>query len=341
MATGIVSTAAERLRLHALSIVLVAVAAATFVVLVVLLGIRLAKDRQRLAAHWRQPRTAFAFLTFVAAATVLGERLDELGLATPALLLVAVGIVSWAVLTYAVQLTVMLAARKQPAAEALDGTWLLWVVATQSLATAAAMVGVHERALSAIAAAVAVCAWGAGGVLYIVLIVMILARLLLLPIAPRDLEPSYWIGMGATAITVLAGARILNLPRTMPVIAAATPTVVGFSLLLWAFGTWMLPALVAITVGRHVGAERLPVTYEAGLWSMVFPLGMYSAASMEFGGAARLPFMSGVGVGAGYVAIATWVAVTAMWAWSVPTTMIRRAVVASPAARSPRRGASR
>jgi tellurite resistance protein TehA-like permease len=87
--------------------------------------------------------------------------------------------------------------------------------------------------------------------------------------------------------------------------------VAGFSLMLWAFGTWMLPFLVAIGLWRHV-AHRVPFGYEVGLWSMVFPLGMYATASAEFGGAARLPFMVAVGAVAAYVAIAAWAVVAVL-----------------------------
>jgi hypothetical protein len=93
MATAIVPTAAERYHLHLLSVVVVAVAAA---ILAILTGARFAYFSAEIAAEWRRPRSAFGFLTFVAGVTVLGERLDELGLAAPALILVGAGVLSWA-----------------------------------------------------------------------------------------------------------------------------------------------------------------------------------------------------------------------------------------------------
>jgi hypothetical protein len=43
--------------------------------------------------------------------------------------------------------------------------------------------------------------------------------------------------MGATAITVLAGARILSLSASLPAVKATAGFVEGFSFALWAFGT--------------------------------------------------------------------------------------------------------
>ena len=107
--------------------------------------------------------------------------------------------------------------------------------------------------------------------------------------------------MGATAITVLAGAKILNLPAALPVVRATAGFVEGFSYALWAFGTWWIPLLVVLGVWRHV-RQHWPLTYEPTLWSVVFPLGMYSVATLTFGKAARLPFMH-----AGFVDDVEWV----------------------------------
>jgi hypothetical protein len=58
-------------------------------------------------------------------------------------------------------------------------------------------------------------------------------RWLTVPLTPGTLGSPYWILMGATAISVLAGARDLALPRCIPVIAATASFTEGFS---FAFG---------------------------------------------------------------------------------------------------------
>ena len=56
----------------------------------------------------------------------------------------------------------------------------------------------------------------------------------------------------------------------------------------WAFATWLIPVLVAAGWWRHV-IHRVPLRYEATLWSIVFPLGMYAVAGIYLGRADHLP----------------------------------------------------
>ena len=67
-----------------------------------------------------------------------------------------------------------------------------------------------------------------------------------------------------------------------PMVAATRGLVAGASVVFWAFGTWLIPALVAAGVWRHV-VHRVPLRYEATLWSIVFPLGMYGVGSDYLG----------------------------------------------------------
>jgi tellurite resistance protein TehA-like permease len=114
--------------------------------------------------------------------------------------------------------------------------------------------------------------------------------------------------MGATAITVLAGARILGLSPVLPVVRATTTVVEGFSFVLWAFGTWWIPLLVVLGLWRHL-RRHWPLTYEPTLWSVVFPLGMYSVATWSFGKVAHLGFMAPISRFMLWVAVAAWLAV--------------------------------
>jgi tellurite resistance protein TehA-like permease len=122
-------------------------------------------------------------------------------------------------------------------------------VATQSLAAVAAVLG-HDRDREFLSAA-AVGMWGIGVMLYLMLATLITLRLLTTPNEARTFNPSYWIYMGATAITVLAGSRILGLPKDLPIMSRASAFVSGFTYVLWAFGTWWIPLLVIFGIWRH------------------------------------------------------------------------------------------
>jgi hypothetical protein len=60
-------------------------------------------------------------------------------------------------------------------------------------------------------------------VLYLLLVSLTWLHWLTVRMTPQALRPSYWILMGATAIIVLAGARILGLPAALPAVRQSRP----------------------------------------------------------------------------------------------------------------------
>jgi tellurite resistance protein TehA-like permease len=275
---------------------------------------RVAAYRVDLLRDAGEPSRAFGFFTVVAAVNVVGVRLytPEAPVATIVLALVSVPL--WLLLTYGVPGTLILRDRDSPVSAEVNGSWFLWVVGTQSLATAAA--ALDEHAHNAALADTAVALWGIGVMLYVMLATLVTLRLLTTRRDPHKLGPSYWIYMGATAITVLAGSRTLALSPDLPVYAATAAFVSGFTYVLWAFGMWWVPLLVIFVIWRHV-ARHEPVRYESELWSIVFPLGMYSVASMHFGGVAGLPILVGIGEVGTWIAGLAWLIVAAGMAASV------------------------
>jgi tellurite resistance protein TehA-like permease len=307
MATGILSTATEELGFRWLSLVLLGVAAAIYLVLCALTAWRLIAFPRRVLADAAVPSHAFAFFTFVAGSSVLGLRLAAAGQMAAGEVIGALAAAAWLLLSYAIPATLIASSRKAPAAEAVNGTWLLWVVGSQSVAGAAATFAAPHPPARPALTLVAVAIWGFGAVLYLLLMAIIMLRLLLGEVAPAGLGPPYWIAMGATAITVFVAARILPLPGPLPIPAS---TLTGLAFALWSFGTWWIPLLALLGVWRHL-LKRFPLTYEPALWSMVFPLGMYAAASQAFGrvaGIGPLELVARVEVWFGLVA---WAATSA------------------------------
>jgi tellurite resistance protein TehA-like permease len=178
------------------------------------------------------------------------------------------------------------------------------VVAGQSVAVLAATLvpeiaeGARELAL------LAVVAWSVGVVLYAAAGIFVAARLVRYPVHPGEVTPPYWIAMGATAITVVAGADIVRL-SVHPVAAPVRDVVEGAVVLFWALGTWLIPPLIAVGVWRHV-RHRVPLRYEPVLWSIVFPIGMYGVASHYLGMAAHLSVLREIGVQEAWVALGVW-----------------------------------
>lgn len=305
MSTGIVSVGMHNHDLDTLSTALLWIASASYLVLLSLTIWRAVAFPVELRADFTDPRRGFGFFTFVASTDVLGTRLAMAGWHSTALLLLTVGWFSWLVLGYIVPWTALLGRAERPVLASANGTWFIWVVASESVAVLAAVLeptihnGRREMAL------LAVLSWSVGIFLYAAAGIFVGARLLIYPLTPIDLNPPYWVAMGATAITVLAGARILEMAEA-PIVAATRGLIAGLSVVFWAFGSWLIPVLVAAGWWRHV-TNRVPLRYEATLWSIVFPLGMYGVAGYFLGQADHLPIVELIGQTEIWFALGAWV----------------------------------
>jgi tellurite resistance protein TehA-like permease len=312
MATGIVSVAVDQDGATSLSAVMLVVAIVGYVALVVAYGWRLIQYRPQFLADLANPLMAFAFFTFVAGSNVLGTRLalDGHHAWTGVLLIVATA--AWLLLTYGVPLGLVTRHGTQSALAGADGTWFLWAVGTQSIALSATT---FPRSLARTLTPTAVSFWSIGVVLYLLIAGLVLAALLQFPVEPAGLTPAYWVFMGATAISVLAGAKILGLPSS-PLVTAVRPVVAGLSVVLWSFGTWLIPLLIGLGVWRHL-VRRVPFRYEPALWSLVFPLGMYCVGSRALGSALHVSWLVTTGRAGTWIAFGVWALVFVMMIFSL------------------------
>lgn len=312
MATGIVSAALADAGAAGAGLVLLWLAAAGLVVLTIGLVGRLATGRGAAVADFRNPHAGFGYLTMVAAMNVVGAGFHPTHPAVTWTLAI-ISLPLWLFLAYGIPLSMMLRTEMgesvQPRLLPVDGTWFLWVVSTQSLSVAAATLAGGDTSIRLLSDA-AVAFWGIGILLYLTLTTMVILRLLTGGENRGGIVPANWIFMGATAITVLAGSMILNLPAGVPVLELAAPTVGGLSYLLWAFGLWWVPLLVAFGIWRHI-IRRDPLKYSTALWSIVFPLGMFSVATYRFGHENGMPLVALVGQWANWIAVGAWLLVAA------------------------------
>ncbi|HEY9241867.1 MAG TPA: tellurite resistance/C4-dicarboxylate transporter family protein [Streptosporangiaceae bacterium] len=302
MATGIVSTALLADGTTGLSVALLILAIICYLVLLTAYGWRITSYRAEFLADATSPVLAFSLFTFVAGSDVLGARLASAGyVAVTEILLVLAG-AAWLLLSYGTPLVLITRHGDQSALAGINGGWFLWAVGTQSIAVSVTSLAAP---LPSGLAVLAVVMWSVGVVLYLILATLVLAGLLHFPVQPARLTPAYWVFMGATAISVLAGAKLLELPAS-PLLAEMHPVVAGLSFILWAFGSWLVPLLVGLGVWRHL-IRRFPLRYDPGLWSMSFPLGMYCVASETLGQAVHVPWLVSVGHDGTWVAFAVWV----------------------------------
>jgi len=326
MGSGIVSVGTDLLGFSLLSRVVLGVTVTAFVLLALAYIARVIWFGTWFRQSLRDPTSAMAYFTVVAGTDVLAIRLAMAGHPLVTLGLGAAGALVWLLLSYGLPWSIVAAARR-PVLGEINGTWLIWVVATQSLAIVAAALApsAPSAALRDQLPVVAVCLWGVGVMLYLVLIVIIFLRLLLVEVTPVEMGPAYWIAMGATAISVRAAAGILVLrdPHAATLVDSLRPFLVGLSVVLWAFGTWWIPLLVLLGVWRYVvrGYSR---AYEPRLWSVVFPLGMYTVASDTLGRAAGFGFMVSVARVWVWVGAAAWVVVLGLMLTALVHAVVRR-----------------
>lgn len=310
MAIGIVSSGLRVDGWSVGSVTLLWLGLAVFVLLLGGMLWRLVRYRREMLADEVNPSRSFAFFTFVAGTDVLADRIAATGYLGVAAGFLALGALAWLVLGYVLPSMLITRHGMRSALAGADGNWFLWVVGVQSLVVAI-------TALPAVRAGwlepVAVAGWCVGVVLYLVVTVLVLGRLFAFPVRAGQLTPSYWIFMGAGAISALAGARVLRW-TVSPLGHAVTPVVAGFSVMLWAFGTWMIPVLVALSVWWE--AARLPLVYVPERWSIVFPIGMYGVSSHELGKVLGVGWMANLGSTAIWAGAVIWLLVFAGMLWS-------------------------
>jgi tellurite resistance protein TehA-like permease len=287
-----------------LSIVPLVVCALAYVVLVVLNAWRVVAHRDAFLEDATHPGRAFGFLTFIAGSNVLGVRLALAGLPGLPIALLLLATAAWVVSGYLVPWIALLVRRRGPVLAEANGSWFVWVVASQSVATSAAVLEPRLASIRLGVAALAVLAWSVGTFLYAAVGVLVSARMLIYDLAVQEVTPAYWVAMGAGAISVLAGAQILRMQPT-PMVLATRGLISGVVVVLWGFATWLIPALVAFGWWRH-RRQRVPLAYEPSLWGIVFPLGMYAVAGTSLGRTDGLPLVGQVGAVMTWVAFAVW-----------------------------------
>lgn len=305
MASGIISVGLELEGFHPISMALLVVCALSYVLIFALSLLRLARFADDMRGDFLDPGRAFGFFTFIAGTNVLGTRLGMAGWQGTTAVLLSVAVLAWVVLGYVVPWTAVLGRSDRPVVKDANGSWFIWCVASQSVAVAAASIeplaAPEWRAALALSAVVA---WSVGLILYAAVGIFVSLRLMTYPIRPEDLRPQYFVAMGAMAISVLAGARIVEMAGA-PMVDATRGLVAGSSVVFWSFASWLFPVLLAAGWWRHV-VHRVPLSYEPGLWSVIFPLGMYAVAGIYLGRADELPLVAAIGRAELWLALAAF-----------------------------------
>jgi tellurite resistance protein TehA-like permease len=136
---------------------------------------------------------------------------------------------------------------------------------------------------------------------------MVFLRWTFQPLEPTEADPPAWIAAGAVAITVLAGSNLLAARGASTQVERLAPLIEGLVVLAWATATFWFPLMIAIGIWRHI-VRRVPLRYHPSYWSLVFPLGMYGAATFKMSAEVGLDQLDWLPEVTLAVAISAWAA---------------------------------
>jgi tellurite resistance protein TehA-like permease len=279
MSCGVVSLDLHTVHQPVLSGVMLWLAAAVWLLLVVVLAAPLAYQRGRFAHEASLPVS----LASVAATAVLGIRLAAQDYRVAAAALLALAAIGWAVL--------------------LGPVLRHWVTPTAGISF---VVGVATDGLAVLSATLAVtyhAGWLVGAAIVLLLLALAFYVVTAVRFDWRQLisgHGDHWIAGGALAISALAAGKIAGAASSLGLLAAQHQVLSTGTLVLWCLAVAWLPVLIACEVVR----PRL--NYDVRRWATVFPLGMYAACSFTAGQVTGVPGLTTFGQ------VGTWVAFAAV-----------------------------
>lgn len=312
MATGATSIASNLLGYDLLALLLLVANCLAYGALCLLTLVRViwfpASLVNDMISHARGP----GFFTLIAGTCILGSQFYLLlawsGVAAGFWWL---GIVLWGVIMYLFFIAVTTRKDKPTLDTGINGAWLLAAVSTQSVSILSALVpwsGPEDLRLF-----FALCMFMIGCMLYMAIITLIFYRLTFLRLNAETLSPPYWINMGAVAITTMAGSTLIIRGQEGSLLVEFLPFLRGFTLFFWSIASWWIPLLIGLTFWRHI-IQRHRLRYDPQLWSMVFPLAMYTTGTLRLIDALDTDFLWIIPSVTIWLALAAW-AFTSLGMW--------------------------
>ncbi len=316
MATGIVSIASHMLDYEAISMSLFWLNIILYVNLWALFVVRLLFWYERFVSDMSDHARGIGYLTMVAGTCILGTQfvlLDQNARIGLALLFLGFGL--WIFLIYRIFMGLTIKSPKPGFGEAINGLWLLATVSTESISVLCTLLISYFINYKDVLAFFGLGFFMLGGMFYFIIIILIFLRLLFYNLSPTDLDPRYWIDMGAVAITTLAGTTLLETHQSIPFLDDFHPFVIGFTFFCWIVASWWIPLLIVLSIWKHL-VRQVELSYSPEYWSLVFPLGMYTTCTIHLSKVMGLEFLMQIPRYFIYLAFLAWAATCVGLLWS-------------------------
>lgn len=232
--------------------------------------------RKEVLQDLKDVKKMFKYLTFSAGSSSLAVSYSLLGHSLVGLILGSIGVISSIILTYTLFCTLFF--HVLVPIEVISPFWLLLAIASNSSGLVITTLWKNEMIVDPIFLLLAFCFWSFGVLIYVIFMTLNIFRMLFFPFEGHDMDPCYWTCMGAAAIAVVDGSQFVVV-RDLPLFfATIKPFIEGMVLLLWEWGTAWIPILCLMELWK-AWYFKVSFRYQPSLWAMVFPLGMYTAAT--------------------------------------------------------------
>jgi tellurite resistance protein TehA-like permease len=303
MATATLSSALTVTKWSALSQIFLFLATLGYLFLCAIFTLRFLASLKLPRKEKIKTEDLFKYLAFSAGTNCLAVRFSLTHQDLIGLILCLIGVISTLFLNYLIFFKLLF--HQSIPLLLITPFWLLMPIACHSSGIAISTLWTNEILSQPLWLLGASMFWNYGVFIYIIFMVLTVYRIFFFPLKRNDLHPAYWTCMGAAAIAVFDGSRLILIENPPLFLEIIRPFVQGMVFLLWIWGTAWIPLLILMG-GWKYAYFQLPFHYEPSLWTIVFPLGMYTLATEILPSSISLHLVQGI------VPILLWIT---LFAW--------------------------